>query len=58
MKTADLARKYKDKFRQVARKGNIIVNEAMISSVPESTYLVEQAEQLLGNLRLSDSESD
>ena len=29
----------------------------MLASAPESTYSVEQAEQLLGNLRLSDSES-
>ena len=58
MKTADLAKKYKDKFRLAARRGNIMVNEAMLSSVPESTYSVEQAQQLLGNLRLSDSEPD
>ena len=56
LKTADLTKKYKDRFRQTARKGNITVSK--VSCVPESTCLVEQAEQLLGNLRLSDSESD
>ena len=30
LKTADHAKKYKDKFRQAARKGNIMVNEALI----------------------------
>ena len=30
-KTADLAKKYKDKIRQAAKKGNITVNEAMFS---------------------------
>ena len=53
LRTMDLAKKYKDKFRQAARKGNMTVSEE--SSVPESTFSVEQ---LLGNLRLSDSESD
>ena len=54
--TVDLTKKYKDKFKQAARKGNITVNE--VSSVPESIYLVQQVEQLLGNLKLSDSKSD
>ena len=39
-----------------AKYGSISVNE--IASAPESTYHVEQAEQLLGTLRLSDSESN
>ena len=56
LKTVDLAKKDKDKFRQATRKGNITVSE--VSSVPESTYSVEQGEQLLGNLRFSDRESD
>ena len=55
LKTVDLAKKYKDKFRQTARKGNILVNE--IASVPKLTYPVEQAELLIGSLGLSDSES-
>ena len=42
LKTADLAKKYKDKFRQGARKRNITVNE--VSSVPELPYSVEQVE--------------
>ena len=45
LRTMDLAKKYKDKFRQAARKGNITVSE--VSSVPESIYLVEQEDQLL-----------
>ena len=56
LKTMDLAKKYKNKFRQAAKNGNISVNE--IASVPELTYLVEQAEQLLGSLGLSNSKSD
>ena len=56
LKTMDLTKKYKDKFRQAARKWNIIVSE--VPSVLESTYLEEHVKQLLGNLRLSDIESD
>ena len=56
LKTTDLTTKYRDRFRQTTRKGNITVSE--VSSVPESTYSVEQVEQLLGNLKLSDSKSD
>ena len=41
----DLA-KSTDKFRQAARKENITVNEATLSSVPESTYSVEKDEEL------------
>ena len=37
LKTTDLAKKYKDKFRQAARKGNITISE--VSSVPESNLL-------------------
>ena len=56
LKTMDLAKKYINKFRQAAKNGNILVNE--IASLPELTYPVEQAEQLLGSLGLGDSESD
>ena len=55
LKTMDLTKKYKDKLRQAVRKGNISVNK--IASVPESTYPVEQTEQLIGSLGLSKSES-
>ena len=48
-KTVDLAKICKSKFRQAAKNGSISVNE--IASAPESTYQVEQAEQLLGTLR-------
>ena len=57
LKTADLIKTYKDKFRQAARNGNITVNEATLSSTQELTYSVEQVEQLLGNLKLSGSKS-
>ena len=50
----DHAKNYK--FKQATRKGNILASE--LSSVPGSAYFMEQVEQLLGNLRLSDSESD
>ena len=53
LKTADLARKYKSKFRQAAKNDSISVNE--IASAPELTYQLEQVEQLLGTLRHSDS---
>ena len=52
----DLAKKYKSKVRQAAKNGSILVNE--IASAPQLTYQVEQVEQLLWTLRLSNSESD
>ena len=52
----NLTKKYKNKFRQAAKNENISVNEK--PSVLELTYLVGQAEQLLGSLGLSNSESD
>ena len=58
LKTADIAKKYKDKIRQAAKKGGITVNEAAFSYAQESTYSMEQVEQLLGNLQFSDSKSD
>ena len=51
LKTMDLTKKYKNKFRQAAKNGNISVNE--IASVLEMAYLIEKAEQLLGSLGLS-----
>ena len=56
MKTTDLIKKYKNKFRQAAKNGNISVDE--IASVLELTYQVEQAEQLLESLGLSNSDSN
>ena len=53
LKTTDLAKKYKDKLRQADMKGNITVKEAAFSYAQESTYSVEQAEQLLWNLDFS-----
>ena len=58
LKTADLAKKYKDKIRQAAKKGSITVNKAIFSDAQESTYSMEQVRQLLGNLQFSDSKSD
>ena len=56
LKTVDLAKKYKSKFRKAAKNGSMSVNE--ITSAPELTYQVEQVEQVLGTLKLSNSESD
>ena len=42
---------------QKARKDNVYVNEANFSTGQESTYSVEQAKQLLGNMQFSNSES-
>ena len=56
LKTVDLTKQYKSKFRQAAKNGSISAN--VIASVLELTYQVEQAEQLLGNVRLSGSKSD
>ena len=55
LKTADLAKKYKDKFRQASRKGNVTVNEETLSSTQESTYSIKQAEKLLGSFSSSKS---
>ena len=41
LKTMDLAKKYKDKIRQAAKKGNITVNKATFSDTQVSTYFVE-----------------
>ena len=58
LKTVDLAKMYKDKIRQAAKRGNIMGNEATFSNAQESTYYVVQAEQLLLNLQFSNSNSD
>ena len=58
LKTMDHAKKYKDKIRQAAKRGNIKVNKAIFSNAQESTYSLEQTEQLLGSLQFSDSISD
>ena len=49
--------KCKNKIIQKARKDNISINEATFSTSQESTYSVEQAGQLLGNMQFSDTES-
>ena len=43
---------------QAAKKGSMTVDEAIFSNAQEMTYSMKQAEQLLGNLHFSDSESD
>ena len=42
----------------MAKNGSITVNEVALSDAQESTYSVEQVEQLFGNLQFSDRESD
>ena len=56
IKTMDLTKEDKNKFRQAGKNWNILVNE--IASVLESAYLVEQVEVLPVSLRLCSSESD
>ena len=59
LKTADITQTYKDKILQKAKKENTRVNEATLSSSQqESTYTMEQAEQLLGNMHFSNSRSE
>ena len=48
--------KCKDKIIQKAKKDNISINEATFSTGQESTYSVEQAKQLSGNMQFSDCE--
>ena len=58
LKTADLAKKYKEKQRQAVKKGNITVNEAVFSNTQELIYSEEQAEQLPGNWHFGNIDSD
>ena len=45
---ADITKKYKGRLFKNAKKSNILINEATLSSRPqESTYSVEQAEQFI-----------
>ena len=44
----DIPKKYKERLLKNAKKSNISINEAALSTRPqESTYSVEQAEQLI-----------
>ena len=56
---ADIARKYKDRIQKNARKSNISINEVALSSKSQnSTYSIEQAEQLIRAVQLSKTNSD
>ena len=57
LKTSDITQKCKDKIIQKAKKDNVSINEATFSTSQDSTYSMEQAEQVLGNMQFSDSES-
>ena len=51
--------KYLERLLKNARKSNVTINEAALSSRPqESTYSVDEAEQLIGGMQLSDTSSD
>ena len=52
----DVTKHYKSKLWDAMQKGNITINEASFARMPEMTYSVEQMEQLLGNLQLSNSD--
>ena len=58
LKSADMFKKCKDKIMQQAKKENVSINEATFTMVQESTYSMEEAEQLLGNMCFSDTESE
>ena len=51
-----MARQYKNKLRDAMQRGNITVNEASFAKAPETTYSMEQMEQLIGNLQLDKSD--
>ena len=56
---AGIAKKCKERLLKNAKKSNISINEATLSSKPEeSTYSIEQAEWLIGGMQLSDTCSD
>ena len=50
--------KCKDKIMQQAKKENMSINETAFATVQESTFSVEEAKQLLGNMCFSDSNSE
>ena len=49
-KDTDVARHYKKKLRDAVQRGNITINEVSFTRTPETTYSMEQMEQLLGYL--------
>ena len=55
----DISKKYTKRLLMNTKKSNISINEAAQSSRPqESTYLIEQAKQVIGGMQLSDTGSD
>ena len=56
---ANVMKMYKERLLTNAKKSNISINKATLSSRPqESTFSVEQTEQLIGGMQLSDTSSD
>ena len=58
LKSVDMFQKCKDKIMQQAKKENVSINKAAFAMAQESTYSVEEAEQLLGNMHFSGSDSE
>ena len=54
-KDTDMARCYKKKIWDVVQRGNITINEMSMARALETTYSMEQMEQLLGNMQLDNS---
>ena len=55
-KDTDMAKHYKNKIWDAVWWGNITINKASFTRVPEMTYSMHQMEQLLGNLKLDNSD--
>ena len=56
---ADIAKKYKERLLKNAKKSNILISEAALSSRPqESNYSIEQAELLIRGMQLTGTRSD
>ena len=51
-KDTEVDQQYKNKLRDAVQRESITVNEALFAGAPETTYSVEQMEQLIGNLQL------
>ena len=55
---ANIAQKYKERLLKNAKKSIISIHEVALSKkTQESTYSIEQAEQLIGGMQLSDTGS-
>ena len=56
---ANIAKKYKEGLLKNAKKSNISINKAALSSKSqESTFSIEQTEQLIRGMPLSEKDSD